>query len=265
MRDRDRDPNRFRTDDDDDQQARERPTELKIAGLHAALAAFERRPDDVLRAYLVEERLDAFREELAAMARARKPYRVVPPDELDRVAGTTHHEGICVVTRPIRELPLDELCARTGPSIVLAAPGLENPHNLGAILRIGAHFGVDAILLEESDPRLGPATCRVAEGGAEHVALVRVPRMGPAMQRLRAAGYGVLATSSHVAGAKSLHEVAIPQRMVWLVGSESRGLPRGAFETADAIVTIPGTGRVESLNVATATAVLLAETLRRRR
>lgn len=262
MRDRARDPNRYR-DDVDEGAPRERPSELKVAGLHAARAAFSQRPDDVLRAYLVEERLDAFRDELAALARSKKPYRIVPAEELDRVAGTTHHEGICVVTRPIRELPLDELCQRPGKSLVIAAPGLENPHNLGAILRIAAHFGVDAILLEESDPRLGPATCRVAEGGAEHVALVRVERMGPAMKRLRAAGYGILATSSHVPGAVSLHEVAIPERLVWLVGSESRGLPKGAFESADAIVTIEGTGRVESLNVATATAVLLSETRRR--
>lgn len=249
--------------DDDERSERERPTELKIAGVHAALAALTERPDDVLRAFVTEARLEDFREELGRLARERKPYRVVPAEELDRIAATTHHEGVCVVTKPLRELSLEELCRRPGPSVVVAAPGLENPHNLGAILRIAAHFGADAVLLEDADPRLGAATCRVAEGGAEHVAVVRVPRMGAAMAPLRAAGFGILATSSHVPGAVALHDVALPSRLVWLVGSESRGLPRGAFDSADAIVTIPGTGKVESLNVATAAAVLLAETRRR--
>lgn len=244
---------------------RERPDELKVAGVHAARAALLRRPDDVLRAFVTEARLEEFRAELGALADRRKPYRVVPSEELDRIAGTTHHEGVCVVTHPIPELTLADLLEREGPCLVIAAPGLENPHNLGAILRIAAHFGADAILLEESDPRLGPAACRVAEGGAEHVAVARVPRMGPTVGPLRRAGYTVLATSSHVPGAVPLHQAELAERLVWLVGSESRGLPRGAFEAADRIVTIPGTGRVESLNVATATAILLAETRRPRR
>lgn len=244
---------------------RARTDELRVAGVAACSAALDLRPHDVQRMFLVESRVPEFRDALAWLARERKPYRVVPREELDRIAGTTHHEGVAVVTNPIPERDIGWLADQRGNRLVVAAPGLENPHNLGAILRIGAHFGVTAVLLEDGDPRLSAAACRVAEGGAEHVTLVRAPQMGPALQLLRRSGFAVFATSSHGPGRASLFEVAMPPRLLWLIGSESSGLPRGALETADEIVAIPGTDRVESMNVATATAVLVSEWTRPRR
>lgn len=252
-------------DDDDGPRGRLRTPELRVAGVAACHATLNARPDDVLRMFVTENRADEFRDALAWMARSRRPFRVVPREELDRISATTHHEGVCVVTHPIPEQSIAWLADAPSPTLCVAAPGLENPHNLGAMLRVAAHFGARAIVLEEGDPRLSAAACRVAEGGAEHVAIVRVDEMGYALDVLREGGFTVYATSSHGPGRVSLFDAPMPPRLAWLVGSESRGLPRGALETADEVVAIDGTDRVESLNVATATAVLLAEWTRPRR
>jgi len=238
--------------------------ELKVAGVAAARAALAMRPMDVRRMFLVESRVPDFRDVLAELAKSRLVYRIVPSDELEKIAGTNHHEGVCVVTAPIEERDFEDLLAIRGEALVLAAPGIENPHNLGAILRVAAHFGVTALLLEETDPRLSAATCRTSEGGAEHVPIVRVPRIADALGRARRAGFTVLGSSSHD-GAKDLYDVKTSDRTIWVVGNEARGLPGQVLAVCDAVVRIPGSGHVESLNLATATAILLAEARRPKR
>lgn len=237
--------------------------ELKVAGVAAARATLAMRPTDVRRMFLVESRLPEFRDVLAELAKSRLAYRVVPPEELEKIAGTSHHEGVCVVTAPIPERDFEDLLGIRGGALVLAAPGIENPHNLGAILRVAAHFDVTAVLLEDDDPRLSAATCRTSEGGAEHVPIVRVARIGEALGRARRAGFTVLGSSSHE-GAKDLYTVAPAEKTIWVVGNEARGLPRQVLSACDAVVRIPGSGHVESLNLATATAILLAESRRPR-
>jgi len=238
--------------------------ESKIAGMSAVRAALAMRPSEVRRFFLVESRVADFRDVLADLAKDRVVYRIVPPDEIERIAGSAHHEGVCLVTAKIEERSLDALLALTGPRLVLAAPGLENPHNLGAILRVAAHFDVTALVLEETDPRLSAAATRTAEGGAEHVPIVRVTRMIEALRRARANGFTILGTSSH-GNAVDLHDARLAERTIWVVGSESRGLPANVLAVCDAIVRIPGSGHVESLNLATATAILLAESRRPKR
>lgn len=238
--------------------------ELKVAGVAAVRAALAMRPESVRRFFLVEARVRDFGDVLGELARSRLVYRIVPPDELERIAGTNHHEGVCLVTDPLEERSLEALLAREDDALVVAAPGLENPHNLGAILRVAAHFGVTALLLEDADPRLSPAACRTAEGGAEHVPIVRVPRMLDALAKARARGFRILGTSSH-GDARELYAVGPSAKTIWVVGSESVGLPASILRGCDAVVAIPGTGHVESLNLATATAILLAESRRPRR
>ncbi len=132
-----------------------------------------------------------------------------------------------------------------------------NPHNFGAILRSAAHFGVAGLLLPPgSTLALSGAAARVAEGGAESVPLVRLPAVPQAMQQLREAGFGLAATL--VDGGDNLFASDVPARLVYVMGAEGEGMDRELAQDCDTQVSIPGTGAVESLNVASATAVLLA-------
>jgi TrmH RNA methyltransferase len=231
--------------------------ELRLYGLNAVRAVFARRPEAIRKLYLAEARIPMLQPLLKWCVAHRVGYRVVEPDDLRRLAASAHHEG--VVADVLREPPqplsqwLSQLPA--GPACALWLDGVGNPHNLGAILRSAAHFGVAGVLLPAaSELALSGAAARVAEGGAEAVPLVRMETGAP--DQLRGAGFTLAATV--VSGGADLFASALPERLVYVLGAEGEGMDRGFAAACDLRLSIPGTGAVESLNVASATAVLLA-------
>ena len=144
------------------------------------------------------------------------------------------------------------------PVAALWLDGVGNPHNFGAILRSAAHFGVAGILLpRDSTLALSGAAARVAEGGAEQVPLVRMGQTDNAAAQLRNAGFSLAATL--VRGGDDLFAATLPQRLVYVMGAEGEGMDARLAEACDLRLSIPGSGAVESLNVAAATAVFLAQ------
>ncbi|WP_425388993.1 TrmH family RNA methyltransferase [Aquimonas voraii] len=243
-----------------------REPEQKICGLNAARAAFAARPEALRKVYLSEARIGALRELLAFCVAKRLGYRVVEDEELERISGGSHHEGVCLLMQPRPERDLQGLLdalPRTGPVRLLWLDGVGNPHNLGAVLRSAAHFGAQAVLLPpQSTLSLSAAAARVAEGGAEHVPVVRLDGQGSsaelrALEQLVEAGFVTVATLP--AGATDLYAQPLPQRAVFVLGAEGEGMQKRLVEHCERAVSIPGSGRVESLNIANAVAVLLAE------
>jgi TrmH RNA methyltransferase len=232
-----------------------RRDEMKVHGRHACRAVFSARPQDVVRVYVAADAVKAMGELLHACAERRLAYKVVGPDELEAITESKHHEGICLVARPRRPTPLAELLRAPGPGWLVALAEVGNPHNLGAILRTAAHFGARGALLAGSAP--SPAAFRTAQGGAEHVAVVSAEDLGAALETCRRGGFTVCASSSHEG--RLLYEEPLPARAVLLLGSEGEGVPRALLRQADVTLRIPGTGAVESLNVASAAAVILGE------
>ncbi|XQA70536.1 TrmH family RNA methyltransferase [Xanthomonas sacchari] len=232
--------------------------ELRLYGLNAVRAVYARRPEAIRKLYLSEARIPALRPLLKWCVANRVGYRVVDEADLHKLAASSHHEG--VVADVLRVAPLalaDWLQALApGPALALWLDGVGNPHNFGAILRSAAHFGVGAILLpEQAALALSGAAARVAEGGAEAVPLVRLPPTMQAQAQLRGAGFALAATL--VDGGDDLFATALPQRLVYVMGAESDGMDRDFAQACDLRLSIPGSGAVESLNVAAATAVLL--------
>jgi TrmH RNA methyltransferase len=236
-----------------------RDAELRVYGLNAVHAVFARRPQAIRKLYLAEARIPAVQPLLKWCVANRVGYRVVDEEDLDRLASSTHHEGVIAdvlreealsLSTWLRDLP-------AGPQCALWLDGVGNPHNFGAILRSAAHFGVSAILLPKHSPlALSGAAARVAEGGAEAVPMVRLGRQDNAIAQLRSAGFALAATV--VKGGNDVFATALPRRLVCVLGSEGEGMDRELAQACDLRVSIPGTGAVESLNVAAATAVLLA-------
>ncbi len=232
--------------------------ELRLYGLNAVRAVYARRPEAIRKLYLSEARIPALQPLLKWCVANRVGYRVVDEADLHKLAASSHHEG--VVADVLRVAPLalaDWLQALApGPALALWLDGVGNPHNFGAILRSAAHFGVGAILLpEQAALALSGAAARVAEGGAEAVPLVRLPPTMQAQTQLRGAGFAIAATL--VDGGDDLFATALPQRLVYVMGAESDGMDRDFAQACDLRLSIPGSGAVESLNVAAATAVLL--------
>ncbi len=233
---------------------------MRLYGRNAIDAVFARRPDAIRKLYLLEARIPQLQPLLKWCAANRVGYRVVAEDDLRKLAASSHHEG--VVADVLREAPqslgtwLQSLPA--GPVCALWLDGVGNPHNLGAILRSAAHFGVGAILLPKTSPlALSGAAARVAEGGAESVPFVRLGRDDNSLAQLRSAGFSLAATV--VRGGDSVFAKPLPERVVFVIGSEGEGMDPELAKACDLRVGIPGSGKVESLNVASATAVLLAQ------
>jgi TrmH RNA methyltransferase len=237
-----------------------------IYGLRAGLAVIERRAADVVA---IAYGRDAKAEMGAALrwaAGQRVPCRETHDEELARVAMSSHHEGLCVTTRPRRwtsPAELADLLAKTRGAAV-ALDRVRNPYNIGAILRSAAFFGVEAALLgaPAPHPALAPDAIRVAEGGTESLALARTTDLADTLGRLRAKGVKIVGADGQ--GDASAIGFAFARPVILVMGHEREGMSERVRAQCDAIVAIRGSGAVESLNVAVAAGVLVAEMCRAR-
>lgn len=235
-------------------------TELTLCGIGAVQARFERNPASIKRLFFDERtgrKLGAMCKTLAA---ARKVYRCVPPAELARIAGSIHHGGVVAVVEPAKLRapgPRDVAgwAARRAPLVLLDRIG--NPHNLGAIVRTAGFFGVVDIIVPTHPEAALPndAAHRVAEGGLEHVTVWRTPDMVGFMRALAEAGYAVIGAATRGGAVESAACTTKPVALV--LGNEESGLSPAVTKACTQLVTIAGSGAVESLNVSVAGAVLM--------
>lgn len=240
--------------------------EQKYHGRHACHALFAHRPDDIIRVYVDQPRVKEFSSLLKWCAEQRRAYHIVEDENLERLAETVHHQGIVVLARRKKELSDDRLleAVRTGrvAGALIYLDGVQNPHNLGAILRTCAHFGIGAVLGHRDQlPGVTASAARVAEGGAETVPLARLAEPEQAISALKSAGYRVFATASGAGG--NVYQAGLIPRSIIILGNEVHGVSPEMTALADESLQIPGTGAVESLNVGVACAVLISEVARR--
>lgn len=231
----------------------------KVYGRKAARAVLEMRPEDVLKIAYVEALRMPLREHLKAAASRRVGYEEKTAEELEKIAGSPHHEGICLKTRPrpvSRDLEaLDTFSRAPGRVRLVALDGIENPHNLGGIARTAAFLGVTALLIEES-ALVTPAAVRVAEGGLEHLELVRSRDLPRLLAGLASRGFAVIGTDPRAT--TDARRFSYPERAILVLGGEAGGMSDAVRATLTHTVSIPGSGRVESLNVSVAAGILLA-------
>lgn len=242
------------------------PRELRLHGLNACLAMFAHRPQDLRKVWLLESRIPKLKAVLAHCVQHRIGYTVVGDEDLQKLSGSAHHEGVVFGVVPNVEGNLSDWLRALppGPQLAIWLDGVGNPHNLGAILRSAAHFGVAGLLLPKDSPlALSGAAARVAEGGAERVPMVRLGRVDNSLAQLRSAGFVPAATL--VRGGQPLYGSVLPERLLLMMGAEQTGVDPLLAEASALRLGIPGSGAVESLNVAAATAVFLGEWWRQRR
>jgi len=231
-----------------------------IYGLRAVLAVVETRPSDVLRAGYDAALERELRQALKTFAASGVPCQPLPNAELSRLAQSDQHEGLLLEVRPRKFMPpaaLAELLVKKR-GLAVAFDRVRNPYNVGAVLRTAAFFGVDAALLgtPAPHPALPPLAVRVAEGGAEHLALCRTTDLADTLSRLRNAG--VLVVGAEDYGASAVATVASKRPLMLVLGHEREGLSERVRAQCDAVVAIKGSGKVRSLNVSIAASILIA-------
>jgi TrmH RNA methyltransferase len=233
-------------------------TLLRVCGLSAVRALFETDPSRVERLFFERRLRGEAGRFCAVLARVRRPYREVEEGELARVAGTVLHGGIAAIARP---RPLGAFDPATAPGWaqdgkpLLVLDGIGNPHNLGAIARTAAFFGIERMLLADRPEQALPsdASYRVAEGGLEHLTLYRAA-LPAALAGLRR-GYRIVGAALALGAPLARRPAGKPPALI--LGNEEMGLDPATLAACDEIVSIPGSGRMQSLNVAAAAAILI--------
>ena len=241
---------------------------VHVAGLASVEALFATAPERIERLYFEESMKIHVGEMCLSLAKAHKTYRLVRGDEMDKIAGTAMHGGIVALSEPRPVLTFDTAeaagWAKAGEGL-LVLDGVGNPHNLGAIARTAAFFGLKRLVISEHKEQAAPsdAAYRVARGGLEHVAIYRADRIADALKRLRK-DYMVVATALERGKPISAYRGS-PKPLAVVLGNEEQGLPRDTIAACEGIVTLGGAGAVQSLNVAATAAILIHELLARGR
>lgn len=200
--------------------------------------------------------------EFEELARSKKiKIEVKPPAALERLCAT--HQGAIGFASSRPRLDYDGLDGFS-TSVILALDGLEDPHNLGAILRTSWLTGAHGLLVP-ADRAVGlTATAhKVACGGAEHVPVEEVNQFAPSIEKLKEKGYWVFGLSHKAT--KSLFDFKLPEKIVWAIGAEDKGLRGTTERLCDELVSIPQLSAAASYNASVATAMALTETLRQHR
>lgn len=193
------------------------------------------------------------------------PVQFVPREKLDDFGKGLNHQGIIAETAAWRYHDLDEVLAsidiKANP-IFLVLAGIEDPHNLGALLRTAECAGVAGVILpRRRSAQLTDTVARVSMGAIENVRVIRVGNLAQTLDVLKDAGYWIAA--GEMSG-ESYWAVDWKFPVALILGGEGGGVPRLLLEKSDYIVRIPTLGQVNSLNVSVAGAVLLYEMLRQR-
>jgi len=221
------------------------------------------RPDAIDRAFIDAGSAGELGDIVRPLLKSRRTFREVGVDDLDRLAQTRHHEGV-VLFAPAPVWPSwEDLLDQPGPAqLAIVDEGL-NPHNLGAVMRSAGYFGVRALGAVRGLGSVSGAAARIAEGAAERVPYARLDDGPWSCRMAKARDFVVVATD--VREGATLFGLEVPgPRVLWLLGHEGRGLSPDLRAEADQVVSIPGSGVVESLNVSVAAGLAFAEGWRMR-
>lgn len=200
--------------------------------------------------------------EVAAAARRRGiTIAEVDRHELDRVAGTSAHQGVVAVAPPFRYADLDEI-ADPACRAALVLDGVQDPRNLGAILRTARAAGVGGVVIpRDRSAGITPVVAVASAGNLFGLRIARVPNLVRAMEQLKQAGFWLIGLAADAVTA--VFDLDVPTRPALVVGGEGEGLRSLVRRTCDYEVAIPMAPGVESLNVAVATGIALFDLLHR--
>ena len=206
------------------------------------------------------------------LARSRGvPVRFEDRIQLDRAAAAEHHQGVVAFTASQETLDIEDLLAgrsqrdaQAVDQLLVLLDGIEDPHNVGAIVRTALAAGAAGLIIPERRAAgLTDTVARVSAGALAHLPVARVKNLARAMEQLKEAGFWLIGLDERAE--KSYTEVDYKGRIGIVMGSEGTGLHDLVRKRCDFLVSIPTTGPVRSLNVSVAAGVVLFEALRHRK
>lgn len=204
------------------------------------------------------------RDLIKAAEREHVPVRRVPAGDLDRAAKGGVHQGVVADTRDARAFTIHDLVAgATAAPLIVVLDGIEDPHNVGAILRTADAAAVDGVVRQSRHAAsLGGAAAKASAGAVAHVKVAEVVNIARALEELKEAGVWTIGLAGDAPQSYDRMDFTLPTAIV--VGAEGTGLRRLVRERCDWLASIPMAGHVQSLNVSVAAGIALFEVVRQR-
>ncbi len=238
-----------------------------IYGIHAVGEALKSRGRAFEYVGVARERHDHKMQRIIDDCRASGvPVRFVPRDQLDRLARTPAHQGVVAVTSQKKYLELDDLLAgkRGEYSFLVVLDGVEDPQNLGAIIRTADAAGADGIVLPERRAvGVSGTVAKASAGASEHLPIARVTNLARGLEEMKSRNVWIVGLDER--GPELYDAVDYRMDCALVLGAEGKGMHEHVRSRCDFLVRIPVLGEVPSLNVSVAAAIVMYEVARQRR
>jgi len=242
----------------------------KLTGIHAVREALDaQRPFE--RILIARGRQDTRVEEIVQLARKQNiPVRFEDRSQLDRLANSKDHQGVVALAAARAAATLEDILATANKSadhgskgLIVLLDGVEDPHNLGAIIRTALAAGAHGVVIPERRAAgLTDTVARASAGALAHLPVAKVTNLNQAIEELKEAGYWLVGLDERAD--KAYTEVDYTSPVAIVLGGEGQGLHELTRKRCDFVVSLPTTGPVKSLNVSVAAGVVLFEALRQR-
>lgn len=234
-----------------------------VPGIHSVHEALKTRPEAIGEIWLKEDKLSSDLEELLSLAEQKRvKVKRYHSQRLDQVV--VSHQGIIAYLNDSPSWPDRKRFEECKQGLIIACDGLEDPRNLGSLVRSAWNLGCMGLMVSQSRSVSGdaPSSQKVASGGFEHVPFKEVSNLNSELMMLKEFGFWVYGLDADAKG--SIHNVNIAAKAVLLIGAEDVGLRKTVKEQCDELVSIPSTPKSSSLNAAVAGAVAIYEYKRQR-
>ncbi len=235
----------------------------KVVRLQAVREILRSSPQKINKIFLAREiSKGRFKEIIDLSRKANIPVVLVPRQKLNQLS--QHHQGIVAIISPKEFVSLESILEATSKPFLVFLDGIEDPQNLGAIIRSAEAAGVDGLILpERHSAGLTSAVYEASAGALEYTKIARVKNLSRAIEEVKSRGLWVIGAEAGGEGLWFEFDYTVPVAIVF--GSEGRGLRPLVRQHCDRILSIPMAGRLNSLNVAAAASIFLFEVLRQRR
>ena len=240
---------------------------MLIFGIHAVEEALAARGRAFEYVAIASGRGDARLEKINQLCRAAGvPVRTIPRDQLTRLAKTANHQGVAAVTAEKQYQDVDDLLAtkRGQHHFLLVLDGVEDPHNLGALVRTAEGAGADGIIIPERRAvGVTSTVVKASAGASEYLPIAKVTNINRAIEDLKSKNIWTVGLDER--GSQLYDQIDYKMDCAIVLGAEGHGLHEQVRKKCDFLVSIPMLGKVPSLNVSVAGAIVMYEVARQRR
>ncbi len=235
---------------------------MKIEGRNAVIEALNSGAT-IDKLYVKQGAFDKVLQKIIDLARnGNVPIKFVNNDAIDKMSDTKHHQGVIAFTTEFKYSTVEDILNEKPVPFILILDGIEDPHNLGSIIRVADCMGVSGIIIGKNRCcSVNETVIKVSAGATSYVKIAKVTNINTEIERLKEKNIWVYACEL---GGDDLTKANLKGAIAIVIGSEGRGVSHLTKKLCDGIVTIPQKGNVNSLNASVATGIVLYETMKQR-